>query len=732
MSTTRLNGHTAVATEWNHVDKASAQQATPDLYGRDVFSGDVMRTRLPNAIYKALQRTVIHGESLDAEVADTVANAMKDWAIENGATHYTHWFQPLTGMTAEKHDSFYQPDGHGSAIAEFSGDQLIQGEPDASSFPSGGIRDTYEARGYTAWDPTSPAFLLRGPSGATLCIPTAFASWTGEALDKKTPLLRSMDAVSEQAMRILKLFGDHQGVSRVTATVGVEQEYFLVDRNFYNARPDLRICGRTLLGAAPPKGHQLDDHYFGSIPPRVLGYMQAVEKRLYALGVPVKTRHNEVAPGQYEIAPLFENANVATDHQLLTMHVLRETAFDFNFVCLMHEKPFAGVNGSGKHNNWSLATDTGINLLDPKADTHANTRFLVFLCAVVRAVDMNANLLRGAIASPGNDHRLGANEAPPAIISIYLGEMLSDILTQLEKGDPSNTKKGGHLTLGPRTLPSLPRHSGDRNRTSPFAFTGNKFEFRAVGSSAAVSWPITVLNTIITESLDYIATELEAKLPGNGKSKAAAAKLEAAVKELLRSILKKHKRVVFDGDNYAEAWHTEAEKRGLAHLRTTVDALPVFHEKTAQALFEKYGILNRRELAARADIFYERYINIVEIEARTLLDMLKTAVMPVTLRYQKDLVDLMAAKRGLKIDATTESTLLDEVNTLTAQLQKGINAIATALAQQHDDHVAHANHMRDQLLPAMTAARQTADILERAIPDDLWPLPTYEEMLFQK
>ncbi len=738
MVQTRLNGLTEIK-EWSPMNVQNGQngptvggekvpQSIADLFGRDVFSGDVMRARLPKAVYRALQKTIRQGSPLDHEIADTVANAMKDWAIENGATHYTHWFQPLTGMTAEKHDAFFQPDGRGSAIAEFSGDQLIQGEPDASSFPSGGIRDTYEARGYTAWDATSPAFLLRGPGGATLCIPTAFASWTGEALDKKIPLLRSIDAVNKQAMRVLRLFGTDKGVSRVLATIGCEQEYFLIDRSFFNARADLRLTGRTLIGAAPPKGHQLEDHYFGSIPDRVLGFMQDVEKKLYTLAVPVKTRHNEVAPGQYELAPLFEESNVGIDHQMLTMHILRTTALEHGLVCLLHEKPFTGINGSGKHCNWSIATDTGVNLLDPQDETHTNMQFLVFLLAVIRAVDLHADLLRGSIASPGNDHRLGANEAPPAIISIFLGDMLSDILEQLEKGEAKKTKRGGMLEMGASTLPQIPRHSGDRNRTSPFAFTGNKFEFRAVGSGAPAAWPVTVLNAIIAESLDAVATDLEKRI---GKSHTTE-KLQTAVKGLLKELVTTHKRVVFDGDNYSEKWHKEAEKRGLPHLRTTADALAVFHDKKNIDLFVKYGILNERELDARTDIAYERYCKTLAIEARTLVRILRTEVLPAAIRYESELADAVASKRLSERAAIAEESILDEISDLVARLREAIAEVERAETNHPKDLVAHAGQIRDDLVPAMSSARALADALERSIAHDLWPLPTYEEMLFVK
>src|SRR5687768_11027177 len=534
-----------------------------------------MRQRLPKEVYRSLLRTIDRGEPLDPAVADVVAASMKDWAVENGASHYTHWFQPLTGLTAEKHDSLVGPDGNGGVVFNFSGSELVQGEPDASSFPSGGLRATFEARGYTAWDATSPAFLMRGDNNVTLCIPTAFVSWTGEALDTKIPLLRSVEALSRQALRILKIFGTDEGVSRVHTTVGPEQEYFLVDRELYYKRPDLLICERTLFGARPPKGQQLEDHYFGSIPSRVLAFMAEAERELYRLGVPVKTRHNEVAPAQFELAPHFEHANLASDHQMLVMETLKRVAARFGLQCILHEKPFRGINGSGKHCNWSLATDTGVNLLDPRDETHTNMQFLVFLCAVIRAVDIHADLLRASVASAGNDHRLGANEAPPAIISIFLGKMLTDILEQVEEGNPKRTLRGGTLDLGARALPQLPRHSGDRNRTSPFAFTGNKFEFRAVGSSASIAWPATVLNTIVAESLDVIATELE-RAAGDRPS---AAKQASAVLTVLKKVLRDHKRVIFDGDGYSPAWHREAAKRGLPILQDSPAAFPILGDK---------------------------------------------------------------------------------------------------------------------------------------------------------
>ncbi len=689
------------------------------LFGTLTFSGQVMSQRLPSDVAKKLQSTMERGDALDPAIAEPIAAAMKQWAIEHGVTHYTHWFQPLTGSTAEKHDAFLKLSSTGPMEA-FGGDELTQGEPDASSFPSGGIRETFEARGYTAWDATSPAFIRKTGSVATLCIPTAFVSWTGEALDKKTPLLRSMQAVSEQALRILKVFGAADGVSRVNTTLGSEQEYFLIDESFVEQRLDLQMCERTLIGAAPPKGHQLDDHYFGGIPDRVIEYMAEVEHRLYELGVPVKTRHNEVAPGQYEIAPTFENANVGTDHQMLTMEVLRSTARKHGLVCLLHEKPFAGVNGSGKHNNWSMATDTGSNLLDPRDDTHTNMQFLVFLVAVIRGVDLHADLLRAAIASAGNDHRLGANEAPPAIISIFLGDMLTDILDQLESGASTGTRQGGTLNLGAHTLPQIPRHSGDRNRTSPFAFTGNKFEFRAVGANQSIAWPNTVLNTIIAESLDHMATELEQRV-GAG---ASGEDMEQVVRDLLKDEVKAHRRVVFDGDNYAESWHQEAEKRGLPHLRNSAQALPLFGSDKAQQLFEKYNVLSKRELQARYDVLIEQYNHKREIEARTLIRMLKTQVVPAALRYQSELA--AAESSGGK----PLESLVKDVSSLAGKLLKSVADVEKRLNHESESAEKHATHIAENLVPAMEEARAIADEIENLTPEDLWPLPTYAEMLY--
>lgn len=708
------------------------QDNVEKIFGQDVFTERTMQQRLPKDVFKRLQRTIKLGERLDPAVADVVASAMKDWAVENGATHFTHWFQPLTGQTAEKHDAFIVPDNHGGAISEFTGSALVQGEPDASSFPSGGLRSTFEARGYTAWDPTSPVFLNRGGAHGdvvTLCIPTAFVSWTGEALDGKTPLLRSMEAVSEQALRILKIFNNHQGVNRVISTLGAEQEYFLVDRKFYFNRPDLVACDRTLVGARPPKHQQLEDHYFGSIPPRVLGFMSEVERELYRLGVPVKTRHNEVAPGQFELAPIFEYANLACDHQMLVMEVLKKVAPRFGMQCLLHEKPFKGINGSGKHCNWSLATDTGVNLLDPRDDTHSNVQFLVFLCAVIRAVDLHQDLLRASVASAANDHRLGANEAPPAIMSIFLGDMLTDIIDQIESGKAKRTMKGDKLDLGARSLPMLPRHTGDRNRTSPFAFTGNKFEFRAVGSSAAVAWPVTVLNTIVAESLEYVATQLEKALGKNQPY--AEEKLKSAVATLLQKIVKQHKRIIFNGDGYSKEWHEEAEKkRGLLNLRNTAAALPVLKSKKNSDLFKRYAVLNKDELESRAHIYAEKYVKQVQIEAETMVAMAKTQVLPAAIRYQTELATAVEATASADVDDSDLRSQLEDFVGAAARLRQRIDSVEKAL----DDHEGgdpfeHAQHVHHKVVAAMAELRDAVDEIEALVAADLWPLPTYREML---
>jgi glutamine synthetase len=697
-----------------------------DLFGADVFSEEVQKARLPKPVFKALQKTIKQGAQLtDPAVADAVAGAMKDWALERGATHYTHLFQPMTGLTAEKHDSFLSPTGTGTALAEFSGKELIKGEPDASSFPSGGIRATFEARGYTGWDPTSPAYIRETPNGATLVIPTVFVSWTGEALDKKTPLLRSMEALSNQALRILALFGNTEA-KKVFTTVGPEQEYFLIDKNFLYARPDLLNCGRTLFGAKPPKGQELEDQYFGTIPERVIACMADCETEMFKLGIPVKTRHNEVAPSQYEIAPIFEDSNLATDHNQLTMDVMRRTAERYGLVCLLHEKPFAGINGSGKHNNWSMATDSGENLLNPGDNPHDNAQFLVFCVAVIRAVAKYPELLRVSVASAGNDHRLGANEAPPAIISIFLGDQLQDVMDQLERSDLKSTKQGGHMEVGVSVLPQLPRDAGDRNRTSPFAFTGNKFEFRAVGSSFSISGPNVVLNTIVAESLDFIATQLEAGVKG-GKP------LNKAIQDLLPGVLKESKKVVFNGDGYSEEWHKEAEKRGLPNLKSSVDAFPVLIRKDTVELFGKYKVLSERELQSRYFIFAEKYVKEVTIEASMMVTMAKTMILPAALRYQAEVAGAVNATKAAGIDNGAQVEHLRDVTGVLSKFQ-GAAAGLDAAAHHHPDGdaFAHAKYIKENVIPKMVELRTLGDKLETVIADDLWPLPTYREMLFIK
>jgi glutamine synthetase len=711
------------------VPEAATPLSIDQTYGADVFSRRVMQQRLPKEVYKSLLRTIDRGEPLDPKVADVVAATMKDWAIENGATHFTHWFQPLTGSTAEKHDSLISPDGQGGVIFNFSGSDLVQGEPDASSFPSGGLRATFEARGYTAWDPTSPAFLNRDGSGAiTLCIPTAFVSWTGEALDTKIPLLRSMEALSKQAMRILRLFGTDVGVHRVITTVGPEQEYFLVDEDYYRLRPDLVTCERTLFGAKPPKGQQLEDHYFGSIPSRVLAYMDDSERELYRLGVPVKTRHNEVAPGQYEIAPLFEQSHIASDHQMMLMETLRRVAPDHGLHVLLHEKPFAGVNGSGKHNNWSMATDTGTNLLDPQDETHTNTQFLVFLCAVIRAVDLHADLLRSCVASAGNDHRLGANEAPPAIISIFLGAMLSDILAQVEKGVPKRTIRGGKLDLGAKTLPHLPRHSGDRNRTSPFAFTGNKFEFRAVGSSQSIAWPNTVLNGIVAESLDWMAGELERAAGRNPSPQ----KLQQATVKVLQKVIKQHKRVIFDGDGYSQEWHKEAAKRGLPNYADSVSAFPILRARKNTDLFNKYGILTKVETESRAYIAVEKYVKQLTIEADTMVQMARIQILPAAIQHQTMLATAVSSLEAAGVKSADQLGALKDFVTLVGKFRDATIALEKELQHHDEDPFEHAEHIQKKVRPAMAKLREYGDLLETNVSAELWPLPTYQELLFLK
>jgi glutamine synthetase len=717
----RTRQHNVTAAQWSANGSALG---TPDLtlpgnqvFASNVFSANLQRHRLPKHVYRALQRTLEHGEALDTSLADQVAQAMKDWAMERGATHYTHWFQPLTGSTAEKHDSFYAPAGDGTAIAEFSGKELIQGEPDASSFPTGGIRATFEARGYTAWDPTSPAFILENPNGALLCIPTAFTSWTGEALDNKIPLLRSMDALSGAAIRALELLGSSDGADRVFTTVGPEQEYFLIDEQYYFERPDLLTTGRTLFGAKPPKGHELDDHYFGSIPERILACMMETELELAKLGVPVKTRHNEVAPNQYEVAPIFENSNVGCDHQQLTMQVMQNVARRYGLVCLLHEKPFAGVNGSGKHNNWSMGTDTGANLLEPGDTPSENLQFLFFCTAVIQAVNAHQALLRASIASPGQDHRLGANEAPPAIISIFLGAELEKVFAAIESGKAQQSKPGSFLGLGTPVLPPLPLHGGDRNRTSPFAFTGNKFEFRALGSSQSLALPNTVLNTIVAEAIDDLAGKLKTAL------KSSSGNLEKAVAKVVKESYGANKRIVFDGDNYAPEWHAEAKKRGLYNLRSTPDALPWLVDKGTVALFKKYKVLSKRELESRHEVFLEQYATKINIESETAAAIARTEILPAAVRH---LNELKAA--GLE-------ELIGEVEPLIKELHFAILKLEDVnLKDNQTDSTAvkWAAYMHDRVIPAMDDVRDVADRLEGLVADDLWPLPKYSEMLFIK
>jgi len=713
--------------------KPSPTRATPsesgrvrieEMFGENVFNLAEMKARLPKSAYKALMTTIEQGKPLDSTIAEAVAVAMRDWAIEKGATHFTHWFQPMTGATAEKHDSFIAPTGDGRAINQFSASELVQGEPDASSFPSGGLRATFEARGYTAWDPTSPAFLLEGPGGAYLAIPTAFASWAGEALDQKTPLLRSIQALNLQALRALKLFGTE--ARRVTATCGAEQEFFLVDEEFSYRRPDLFTTGRTLFGAKPPRGQEMDDHYFGSIPERVLDCMNEVERELYQLGVPLKTRHNEVAPGQYEIAPIYEDANTAADHQQLTMNTLRSVARRFGLSALLHEKPFAGVNGSGKHLNWAFATDSA-NLLEPGETPHDNIQFIFFCSAVLRAVDRHQDLLRVSIAHAGNDHRLGANEAPPSIISVFLGDQLTDIFDQIEAvGHATESRSSGLLGLGVDTLPNIPRHAGDRNRTSPFAFTGNKFEFRALGSSQSISFPATVLNTIVAESIDELVTELEGLIEKGSN-------LDAALREVLSREVKSFKRIIFNGDGYSDEWVVEAEKRGLLNLKSTMDALPhMVSEKNAKT-FERYGVLSKRELESRHEILVEQYFYTINIEGETAAQMAETMILPAATRYLGELLQTAerAADVGVAVKGVTKT--IETVGALVDELREAIDHLVEQNAELGGDEVGEkATHMWENIIPAVRAVRSVADRLEKIVPDDLWPMPTYRDMLHVK
>lgn len=690
----------------------------PNLFGSLVFNDSVMKARLPKETYKSLKNTIQAGKPLGLDVATVVANAMKDWAIEKGATHFTHWFQPMTGVTAEKHDSFITPDKDGNIIMEFSGKELIQGEPDASSFPSGGLRATFEARGYTAWDPTSYAFI----KGGTLCIPTAFCSYSGEALDKKTPVLRSMQALSRQALRILKLFGNDD-VKKVITTVGPEQEYFLVDKEMYEKRPDLVFCGRTLFGARPPKGQEMEDHYFGTIKPRVSAYMKELEEELWKLGVLAKTKHNEVAPAQHELAPIFTTTNIATDHNQLTMELMKSIANKHGLACLLHEKPFAGVNGSGKHNNWSISTDTGVNLLEPGDTPSENAQFLLFLTAVIKAVDDYQDLLRVSVASAGNDHRLGANEAPPAIVSMFLGDELTEIITAIENGTNYIEKGKSEMEIGVRVLPKFFKDTTDRNRTSPFAFTGNKFEFRMLGSAFSIAGPNIVLNTIVAEELRQFADTLE-------KSN----NFDEDLNILIKNTIKDHKRIIFNGNNYTDAWVEEAENRGLLNLKTTPDALPYFvHSKNIE-LFTKHHVFSESELYSRYEILLENYCKTIHIEALTMIDMVKKDIIPSVLSYQGKIAEIANGKKQLNsnIQCELEEKLLYNLSRLGNYLYSKLDTLETSIlnAKNYSDYLESAKYYRESVFINMQHLRGVVDELETLVGKDYWKLPTYSDLLF--
>ena len=696
-------------------------QSIPEMYGSLVFNDKVMRSKLPKDMYKALKKTIENGTHLELDVANSVAVAMKEWATENGATHYTHWFQPMTNVTAEKHDSFISPTGDGQVIMDFSGKELVKGEPDASSFPSGGLRATFEARGYTAWDPTSPAFI----KDKTLYIPTAFCSYSGEALDKKTPLLRSMDVLNKEAVRILHILGNKE-VRHIDTTVGPEQEYFLVDKDLYKKRKDLIFCGRTLLGASAPKGQEMEDHYFGALKPRVAAYMHDLDEELWKLGIPAKTKHNEVAPAQHELAPVFDTTNVAVDHNQLTMEIMKKVADKHNMVCLLHEKPFEGINGSGKHNNWSMSTDTGVNLLDPGKTPAENTQFLVFLVAVIKAVDDYADLLRVSVASAGNDHRLGANEAPPAIVSIFLGDELTDVLKSIENDTFSDNKHAVQMDIGAKVLPHFIKDTTDRNRTSPFAFTGNKFEFRMLGSAASVANPNIVLNTAVAEVLAEFSAALK-DVPEE--------EMENAVHALLKKTIEEHKRIIFNGNGYTDEWVEEAEKRGLYNLKTTPDALPHFIAEKNIELFTKHGIFTKEELFSRYEIWLENYYKTINIESNTLAEMIQKQVIPSVYTYVEKLADTAAAKKSVVADISvaSEAALISKLSTLADTMAKDLETlkadIAKALASS-DDVLACSKAYQETVLEDMETLRKSADEAEALIPDELLPYPTYDELLF--
>jgi glutamine synthetase len=701
-----------------------AAKRLEDLWACDVFTLGKMQESLPKDVFKSVKKTIQTGEPLNISIADSVAVAMKDWAISKGALYYAHVFYPLTNATAEKHDGFVSVQSDGSVISEFAGKLLVQGEPDGSSFPNGGIRSTFEARGYTAWDVTSPAFIMETDNGATLCIPTVFVSWTGEALDKKTPLLRSNAAMNKAATRVLKILGN-TSIAPVNSSCGAEQEYFLVDANFANSRPDLLLAGRTLFGKAPAKGQQFDDHYFGAIPERVQVYMQDVEEKLYRLGIPAKTRHNEVAPGQFEIAPYHEAANVATDHQHLIMTTLRTTAKKHGFMCLLHEKPFAGINGSGKHVNWSVGNATQGNLLDPGDNPHSNTQFLVFCGAIIRGIHTYGPLLRAVIATASNDHRLGANEAPPAIISMYLGSQLQDVFEQIKQGALKGSTAKGTMNIGVDTLPILPKDAGDRNRTSPFAFTGNRFEFRAVGSGQSVAGPLVAMNTILAESLTWMADKLEAET-------AKGTELNAAIQLVLKEVIDDHGAIVFNGNGYSEEWHKMAvEERGLRNLRTTADALPVLNEPEIVKLFDSMAILSPVELASRYETYSEQYILSIEVEAKLVISIAKTLIYPAATRYLTDLATTIAALKEISVDLEAETA--KKVAELTKSMMDAVSKLASALgSHDFDSTEAHMQYLVKTVRPLMDEVRKYADGLEAEVADDLWPLPTYQEMLFIK
>ncbi len=697
-----------------------SDEAPGAIFGENVFSLAVMQKRLPKSVYKSIVATIEHSKPLDPMVADSVASAMKDWAMEKGATHYSHVFYPLTGLTAEKHDSFFEPAGGGLSLAEFAGKTLAMGESDGSSFPSGGLRNTFEARGYTGWDPTSPAYVLDNPNGKTLCIPTVFVSMFGDALDHKTPLLRSQQSMAKHAERVLQLFG-HPNPDHVVSFAGAEQEYFLIDRHFFLARPDLLNSGRTLFGAKPPKGQEFDDHYFGAIPERVLGYMMDCERELFKLGIPAKTRHQEVAPGQFELAPMFERSNIAADHQQLLMTTLKRLANKHGMEVLFHEKPFQGVNGSGKHVNFSLGNSTQGNLLLPGDNPHDNAQFLVFCAAIIRSVHKYGGLLRASVASASNDHRLGANEAPPAIISIFLGDQLADVFDQIAKGGATSSKQKGLLQIGVDTLPVLPTDPGDRNRTSPFAFTGNRFEFRAPGSLQSIAGPMVTINTIMAEALDYIATNLE-------KAVADGTEFNHAVQAVLAEIINNHGAAVFGGDGYTAAWQEEAAARGLPNLRTTIDALPELISEDAMELFDKYKVFSHREMHSRYEIGLEQYTRSIGVEARSALEIGTTLVLPAAVRHQTEIALNLGALKAAGVDADT--ALLDAVSGPLGDLRTGLAALKEGLASWTGTAEEEGLHAQNVLLPAMNAVRVAADALEGVVADDLWPLPTYQEMLF--